>query len=823
MADINQIIDPKAIKQLEKLNRELIKSGESIDKLIPDFERMAQSTSKIGKSNEDASKKRQKLTKAQEESLKKEKELEKASEKLDKQRQRGLAQMAKIEAKERELRNEINKQVRSIEDARKQNIALRKVRSQLDITTEKGRKKLEEYNQTIDKNNEFIKENSDSLTKQKINVGNYEESIQKALEGTELFNGGIQGAISKLASLSQQEGGVKGFFGSVVGGLKQATKAAISFIATPIGAVIAAVVAGIAVFTGAINRNQRASDTFGKIWEGITNVISEVTGRIFQLVGAVGELFKGNFGAFKDEAIGAFTGFGDAMKYAFEEGQNLRQLQIDLERDTINATTAITELTGKIREQQIIADDATRSFAEREAASERARILERDLAEQNLALRTQELEIVNKQVQQAERQGKLNRELEQQQADALAAQIEADNELTAVMLENEKTRSELQQDRLERDLDILIDGFDNIKMINERIIASDDETFRNRQDLLLKTAELGTKSFDKQIKTIQKFTDVQFNANELLEEQDAERLNSKIRELELSEIIEGRLLEIIRERTTAVQDLTDAQKNLTDELLDIDIQPPAEDDVLEMMKKESEEAAELNEQQTEERIRLANEEADAVSEAERRKQKVREEIQQKGIELAGFLFDFRIQKLRAELEAAEGNERKQAEIKQRLAQAEKRKALFEVAVNTASAVTEALPNVALSILAGAIGLVQAATIAAQPIPQFAKGTDYSPEGLAMVGEKGRELIQTPKGEVFLANNPALVNLERGSRVITNKRTEAYLNDGNIVSELRQTRKAIQRMPQPVFQNGSKIAERRGNYWKHYRNNKHRLN
>ena len=76
---------------------------------------------------------------------------------------------------------------------------------------------------------------------------------------------------------------------------------------------------------------------------------------------------------------------------------------------------------------------------------------------------------------------------------------------------------------------------------------------------------------------------------------------------------------------------------------------------------------------------------------------------------------------------------------------------------------------------------------------------------------------------MLANNPSLINLERGSKVLTNRQTEAYLNDGNIVNSLVRVEKAISKIPQPVFRNGSKIAERRGNYWKTYKTAKHRLN
>jgi seryl-tRNA synthetase len=213
-------------------------------------------------------------------------------------------------------------------------------------------------------------------------------------------------------------------------------------------------------------------------------------------------------------------------------------------------------------------------------------------------------------------------------------------------------------------------------------------------------------------------------------------------------------------------------------------------------------------------------------EEEQRKQS-NEQIRQATAELGNVLFDLKSSQLQREFQMAEGNAEKQAEISAKMAKLEKRQALFNIAVRTATGIMSALamlpPNIPLSILVGATGLAQGAAVAAKAIPQFAKGTNYAPGGAAIVGEKGRELIQTPGGKVYLANNPALVNLERGSKVLTNKQTEAYLNDGNIVAELRQTRKAIQQIPQPIFKNGSKIAERRGNYWINYRNLKHRVN
>jgi hypothetical protein len=53
--------------------------------------------------------------------------------------------------------------------------------------------------------------------------------------------------------------------------------------------------------------------------------------------------------------------------------------------------------------------------------------------------------------------------------------------------------------------------------------------------------------------------------------------------------------------------------------------------------------------------------------------------------------------------------------------AEKAQALFSVAVNTAVAAVDALPNLILSGIVTAFGLAQAAIIASKPIPELAEG------------------------------------------------------------------------------------------------------
>jgi len=146
-------------------------------------------------------------------------------------------------------------------------------------------------------------------------------------------------------------------------------------------------------------------------------------------------------------------------------------------------------------------------------------------------------------------------------------------------------------------------------------------------------------------------------------------------------------------------------------------------------------------------------------------------------------------KQQAELDAAGENEEAKAVIAARFeeqrraleaerARKDKQNAIFEATINTAVAIARALGSAAppLNFIAAGIaavqGAAQIAAIAATPIPKFEKGTKSSPEGLAMVGEAGPELIKDPSGELSLATDPGLQFLKRGSRVYTADETRA---------------------------------------------------
>lgn len=144
-------------------------------------------------------------------------------------------------------------------------------------------------------------------------------------------------------------------------------------------------------------------------------------------------------------------------------------------------------------------------------------------------------------------------------------------------------------------------------------------------------------------------------------------------------------------------------------------------------------------------------------------------------------FNQRIQQIEADI----------ARRKRKQAVAEKAAAIAQATIDTALAVSKTLGQtgflgIPLAAIVGALGALQIATIAATPIPQFEKGTENAPGGLAMVGEKGRELVMEPSGKTYLTGDKAeLRDIPEGSKILTNAITENILNKASRDKEINE--------------------------------------
>jgi len=424
--------------------------------------------------------------------------------------------------------------------------------------------------------------------------------------------------------LGDQLSNVPGATGAAAGGVKGLGASLKALLANPIVLFIAAIVGGVTALFSIFKKTKAGSDLFAKSAAALQGILSAITGIVSRLYEGLLAVFEdpqaameGFWDALKKNIVNRLQGVAKlvssvsaafnslwnrdlegAKKAALDAGKAFIQMNTGLDEDQQKAfAEAVRQTTKGVKDQALafyeleearlatqranrkleksiedivtaeelqkaIADDVTKSFAEREAAAALANEKTRERAEIEKQIASDNLALLNRELDLRQANGEDVEELLDSQLEAYKTLKAAEREYLLTVRDNEKRLSELKQDRLEKDLDILIDGFDNQKTINERLIADETKTFSERQQLLDKTRELADDTFSKQISTISQFTDAQINANDLLAESDAVVLNQKIRSLGLSEIIEGRLLEIVRERRIVTQDLAEAEQDL---------------------------------------------------------------------------------------------------------------------------------------------------------------------------------------------------------------------------------------------------------------------
>ena len=119
-------------------------------------------------------------------------------------------------------------------------------------------------------------------------------------------------------------------------------------------------------------------------------------------------------------------------------------------------------------------------------------------------------------------------------------------------------------------------------------------------------------------------------------------------------------------------------------------------------------------------------------------------------------------------EKQEELEKKKQELQYKQAVWNKVTSIAQAGIATALAITEALPNIVLAALVGAMGAMEVATIIATPIATYAKGTkdkEGHPGGLAVVGDAGkREAVVFDNKMWITPDTPTIVDMPKGAIV-----------------------------------------------------------
>lgn len=310
----------------------------------------------------------------------------------------------------------------------------------------------------------------------------------------------------------------------------------------------------------------------------------------------------------------SFQDLKDDIKAAYEEGERLAKIIINLRQQKREAELNSAELERQLELYSAIGEDDTKNFARRKKAQNETIKLNKEIADQNIAIAKQEIEAAQIRNSISQKAGLKDEENAEDLKNAKLGLIEAEKQYTATVRENGELRNKLISDEYELYIDINRDGYDNRKTINEQIIADDSKTFEERQKLLDKTVSDGESSFNREIEIIEEFRKKSIeNDNETLQSQidlfnsksnlnkyeeaqlkeyqsqlaennilinqeiDSKKLLATENEAELEQLIKNsgasekfqiQLLTSIRDRRTAIQDLKQDQQDLNDEYVE---------------------------------------------------------------------------------------------------------------------------------------------------------------------------------------------------------------------------------------------------------------
>ena len=179
-----------------------------------------------------------------------------------------------------------------------------------------------------------------------------------------------------------------------------------------------------------------------------------------------------------------------------------------------------------------------------------------------------------------------------------------------------------------------------------------------------------------------------------------------------------------------------------------------------------------------------------------------EDLLQAGLDIFSGFQQREIQAVNEKLRLNDENEERSAEDKAKIekklnaerakiltkqAKSERSAALISIAINTAVAAMKVAGQTGVGAaiavpLVIALGAAQIASVLSTPIPKFAGGTMSSPEGPAVVGEKGPELKIEPSGKMSLTpGKPTLDYLQEGTKIAPADITKKFLSYATIAN------------------------------------------
>jgi len=413
MADINNFIDQKLIDRLVETNEQIVLMGTNIDKLLPSVKKFETSQKNIATAAKKGTDERNKLTEAGKDAAKIAKQLEATEKKLtslQKGQQDALiktkTELQKATKATKDLQRAQAAQKGSTEQLSAVNVILEKRLKNVNQTTDKGKKSADLLRSAIDKNNEKITEQSSAFVKTKRGIGGYTEGIKEA------FNKLITGSGKSFKAAAQ--------------GTKGASKALrifkVALISTGIGLIIVA----IGAFVALLSKSQKFTDALNVALSAVGAVMDVLIGTVSRLAGVFSKIFKQPLSETFKEAGEAVDGLSDSIVEAAKKGAELERLRQSVKRLGFEFDVANAKAIQQVELLKAIADDATKSFAERKKANQDAIIAQEKASAAEFELFSTRKKLADEEFERLKATGNINDEAREAHSIATKEFIDAE-------------------------------------------------------------------------------------------------------------------------------------------------------------------------------------------------------------------------------------------------------------------------------------------------------------------------------------------------------------------------------------------------------------
>lgn len=421
------------------------------------------------------------------------------------------------------------KAINSIENLTKANKALREERKKLDIDSDSGRARVQQINTQIDKNTELIKNNSSALEKQRLNIGNYKSALD-----------GVAPGLSGFAT-----------------GMYNMAKASLAFIATPIGAAIAAISLALAPLISFLTTTGEGMDIVTRETEGWNSVMR-------QLKDGINEAGKSSF-EFLKTVLNSIPGV-NSLSVAYNELAKAGREYADV-LDEIEESQRVFDIIAAEEENNIkrlILQSKNRTLTEKERIDliDQALHKEQELSDKRIEFADKELKaVITLAEAQTKTQQGYNQSIEQYGIELVKTLTNTDEELSKrvasalLKVKDAEGQSIAILEKAQNQRDALLDKQD------QKAAKSAEDKRKKDEEERLKYAEFLRLQDEDRKQEVEDFNDFQRQKAKELEQdriESARRVAQK--EAEVERIKSGAISGLLKKVTG---DRIDAQKLYT--------------------------------------------------------------------------------------------------------------------------------------------------------------------------------------------------------------------------------------------------------------------